>query len=55
LPDGDFRVPAVAVARDGRDRREARLRLLRSTTTEGGVGVHGLEGGAEGSIDGWAG
>ena len=55
LPDGDFRVPAVAVSRDGRERREARLRLLRGTATDGGVGVHGLATGGADPITGWAG
>ena len=55
LPDGDFRIPAVAVAADGRERREARVRLMRGTATPGGVGTHALEPGATDPISGWAG
>jgi len=55
LPDGDFRVPVVAVAADGRERREARVRLTRGTATSGGVGVHALEPWASDPISGWAG
>lgn len=55
LPDGDFRVPAAAVAADGRERREVRLRLMRGTATPGRVGTHALEPGANDPISGWAG
>lgn len=55
LPDGDFRVPVVAVSRDGRGRREARLRLLRGTSTVGGVGSHALERGPSDPLAGWTG
>lgn len=55
LPDGDFRVPVMAVAAHGRERREARLRLMRGTATPGGVGTHALEAGANDPISGWAG
>ena len=55
LPDGDVRVPAAAVAADGRERREVRLRLMRGTATPGGVGTHALEPGANDPISGWAG
>lgn len=55
LPDGEHRVPLVAVARDGKERRDARLRLGRATDLGGGVGVHALAAGPADPITGWAG
>jgi hypothetical protein len=40
LPDGRYELPAVAVSRDGMDRRSARLEFSRSTEYQGDVGCH---------------
>ena len=53
LPDGDFRVPVVAKSRDGMERREAHVRLTRSTTAGGDVGVHRMAPGPADPISGW--
>ena len=55
LPDGDHRVPLVAMSQDGRERRDARLRLARATDLGGEVGVHALAAGPADPIAGWAG
>jgi len=40
LPDGDFSLPAVAIAAAGDDQRSALLRFIRNTQYEGHVGTH---------------
>jgi hypothetical protein len=40
LPDGEYHLPAVAVAADGDDRREADLHFRRATSYRGGVTAH---------------
>lgn len=40
FPDGDFRLPVVAVSADRQDGRQATVRFLRSTGFEGEVGEH---------------
>ena len=42
LPDGDFTLPAVAIAAAGNDIRSARLHFTRGTQREGEVGHHPL-------------
>jgi len=38
FPDGEYRLPVVAVAKDGADRRAAELKFTRQTNTAGQVG-----------------
>ena len=40
FPDGDFRLPVVAVSADRQDGRQATVRFLRSTGFDGEVGEH---------------
>ncbi len=40
LPDGEYRLPAVAISADGEDQRQAELRFVRQTAYHGEVSAH---------------